>query len=459
MTGDDFNVTSEHYDPRVLRETLYVLEGAKAKGVMRELETLRSQVDGLRNKGTLDDRTLSQLRKEWKVEQIYETTGIEGNSLDLNETRMVIERGITISGKPSGDSREAKNMESALDYLEQLASEDHDIRVRDVRELQSLVLGDEDGAGGFRTGEVKISQSDHVPPPPAAVAQMVQEALDWLNGSKDCPSPLRAAVIHAWLAHIHPFVDGNGRTARALMNLVLIREGFPIVMIRRKDRSRYYDALAASDDGDISPLVDLIVKRSSDSLRQIVRARVEATGVTEAVRRAEERVRTQYETWHQAMLLLLRSIEEAAETVRYTSEGNIRINIREHDQVTFEDYQALLRRDASGNGWLAVIGGVGYTKRTELLLWNGYRSDEICRLGKLTDRGSSIFISEADPTRAHGPFRRLSTNDAFDVHEIAFDAGSFYVLIRTEGNEKVLSMKANELALRLVSSFIEHYLS
>ena len=426
---------------------------------MRELETLRSQVDGLRSKGTLDDKTLYQLRKEWKVEQIYETTGIEGNSLDLNETRMVIERGITISGKPSGDSREAKNMEAALDYLEQLARDDQDVRVRDVRELQSLVIGDEEGAGGFRTNEVKISQSAHVPPLPAAVPHMVQDAVDWLNGAKDCPPPLRAAVIHAWLAHIHPFVDGNGRTARALMNLVLIRGGFPIVMIRRKDRSRYYDALAASDNGDIAPLVDLIVKRSSDSLRQIVRARVEATGVTEAVRRAEERVRTQYETWHQAMLLLLRSIEEAAETVRDESDGKIRINVREHDQVTFEDYQALLRRDRSGNGWLAVITGVGYTGRSELLLWNGYRSDEICRLGKLSDRGGSIFVSVPDPTRAHGPFRRISANDAFDVHEIAFDGGGFNVLICTAGKEKVLSMKANELALRLVSSFIEHQLS
>ncbi|MEA2230761.1 MAG: hypothetical protein QOD83_577 [Solirubrobacteraceae bacterium] len=426
---------------------------------MRELEKLRNQVDVLRQRGTLDDATLARLRDEWRIEQIYETTGIEGNSLDLNETRMVIERGITISGKPPRDSREARNMENALQYLERLATDDRDLLVRDVRELQSLVVGEEADSGGFRTGDVQISQSDHNPPPPDSVPRMVQEVLDWLNASNDCPAPLSAAVVHAWIAHIHPFVDGNGRTARALMNLILIRRGYPIVLIRRKDRTRYYDALAASDDGDIAPLVDLIVKRSMDSLRQIIRVRVQATGVSEAVRRAEERVRKQYETWHQAMLLLLRSIEEAAGPVRDQSDGNIRISVREHDQVTFDDYRALLKRDSSGNGWLAVVRGVGYTKASELLLWNGYTSEELARLGEVDTPGGSVFVSEPDPTRANGPFMLLSHSNPFDIREIAFDGGNFLVLRCRMGEMTLQPMKANQLAMRLVSSFIDHYLS
>ncbi len=176
--------------------------------------------------------------------------------------------------------------------------------------------------------------------------------------------------MHAWVAHIHPFADGNGRTARALMNLILVRGGFPIVLIRRKDRARYYDSLAASDDGDIAPLLDLILHRTGDSVRQIERARAEATGISEAARRAREKYRLQYETWQQAMLLLVRSIDEYAEQLADASDGKVRIRVREYNQVTFNDYLALLQRDKRGNGWLAALRGHGYTRSSELLLWN-----------------------------------------------------------------------------------------
>lgn len=443
----------------MLAETIYLLEGEPAEGVMRDLASLREQVDGLRSRGSLDDKTLAQLRREWKIEQVYETTGIEGNSLDLNETRMVIERGITISGKPWSDSQEALNMDAALEYMEQLAGESRELSPRDVREIQSLVVGSEPGSGSFRTGDVRVSKSDHAPPTAGMVPELVQDVVDWLNSNETCPPPLSAAVVHAWIAHIHPFSDGNGRTARALMNLILIRGGYPIVLIRRKDRTRYYDALAASDDGDIAPLVDLIVKRSGDSVRQIVRARVEATGLTEAVRRHEDRLKVQYETWRQAMLLLLRSIEEAADGVREQSSGSIRIAIREHDQVTFDDYRSLLRRDGSGNGWLAVVRGHGYTRRSELLLWNGYRTSEMARQGGIGDTGASIFVSEPDPTRARGPFKMITGDAGFDVREIAFDGGNFVVLAREDGVTKCRTMKANELASHLLKEFIDQYLA
>ena len=338
----------------MLDGTPYLLEGDRAAAVMADLDSLLKEVDALRVRGGLDDRTLESLREEWKIEQVYETTGIEGNQLDLAETRLAITRGITISGKPAKDSLEARNMKTALDFLEVLARDDQPLRAGELRDIQQHVLGVEAGAGQYRSGDVRISGATHVPPPASSVDPELKDAFSWLASHIDCPVPLAAAVMHAWITHIHPFVDGNGRTARAVMNLILIRHGFPIVLIRRKDRNRYYDALAASDDGDISPLVDLIVQRSRDSMRQIKRVRAAATGLTDEIIRLEARLKEQYETWLSAMGLLLRSLEEAAGQVRDTSDGHIAIYVREYSSVTAEDHLALLRKDPSGNGWLAA---------------------------------------------------------------------------------------------------------
>lgn len=444
----------------MLTGTPYLLEGSAAEGVAAELQKVAEQVSTFRKRGALDDKTLDRLRKEWRVEQVYETTGIEGNTLDLQETRLVIERGVTISGKPSRDSDDALRMQQALDYLETLAREDSALSARDIREIQSLVVGDSvPDRGTFRTGDVRISQSEHTPPPGADVPQLVDEAIEWLAAHPACPPVLAATVMHAWLTHIHPFTDGNGRTARAVMNLILIRAGYPIVLIRRKDRTRYYDALAASDEADIAPLLDLIIKRCQDSLRQILRVRAEATGLTEALQRAEDRMRTQYETWHQAMLLLLRSIEEAAEDVEQHSSGNVRIRLREYDQVTLDDYRALLNRDKTGNGWLAALRGHGYTKQSELLLWNGFRSPKLAHLSGRGERGGSVFVSEPDPTRSHGPFKPLADDAAFDIREIAFDDGTYWVLVKDVNGVRCKKMRVNELAMHLSKEFIAHYLS
>lgn len=442
----------------MLTRTPYLLEGASAESVVKAIEKLDANVARLRRSGALDEKTLDQLRREWRIEQVYETTGIEGNSLDVNETRLVLERGVTISGKPERDSTDALNMAEALDYLETLTRSEA-LSPRDIREIQQLVLGEAPGAGAYRTTQVKISGAEHVPPPASEITAQVEDLVRWVNDSTECPVPLRAAVAHAWLTHIHPFRDGNGRTARAVSNLILIKGGYPIVLIRRKDRTRYYDALAASDEGDIAPLLDLIIKRSEDSLRQVVRARAEATGVSEALRQAEERVAAQYNVWHQAMLLLLRSIEEVAEQVREQSDGNLDIAVREYDQVTLDDYKALLRRDKSGNGWLAALRGRGYTKSSELLLWNGFRSVEMRHQLGTEASGASIFVSEQDPMRIHGPFRPLAETSEFGVKEIAFDGGSYYALGSLDGGSALKKMKSNELASRIVKEFFRVYLT
>lgn len=409
----------------------------------------------MRAQGSLDDRTLSRLREEWNVEQVYETTGIEGSQLDLQETRLVIERGVTITGKPLRDSEDARNMKAALDFLEELGASGRKFSAQDLRDIQRVVVGGEPHAGAYRSGDVRIGKSEHVPPPPTAVAGEIQAAIEWLLGASDCPPLLRAAVTHAWIAHIHPFTDGNGRTARAVMNLLLIRGGYPVVLIRRKDRNRYYDALAASDDGDIGPLTELILNRSEDSFRQIERVRASVTGVTQAVLRQEQLLRAQYETWRTAMLLLIRAIEEVGEIVKDQTNGGIRLTVREYDQVTEDDFAALTRRDASGNGWLATLRGRGMTGiESELLLWVGYRSDAAMTHGG-GQAGPSLFLSEPDPSGPR-PFRWAIDNPNVTVQEIWYDGGHFVARRR---NDVVSAVPANELANELVGLFVDVYLA
>lgn len=439
----------------MLSGTDYLLEGKPAERVLADLHDLDVKVRALRSSGRLDDGTLDRLRSEWKIEQVYETTGIEGSTLDLNETRLVVQRGLTIAGKPSKDSQDARNMAAALDYLEEEARSDLVLRPTTLRKIQQLVIGDDPGAGVFRSRDVVISGSTHSPPPPSVVPAQIDQAFAWLAQAEDCPAPLRAAVMHAWIAHLHPFIDGNGRTSRAVTNLILIGAGYPIALIRRKDRNRYYDALAASDNGDIAPLVDLIVQRAQDSIRQIVRAQEAATGLTQAVRLAEERARFAYESWRQAMLLLLRSIDDAADRAGRDSEGAIWLHLREYDQVTVDDYLALLRDDVSGNGWLAILRGTGYGHESSLLIWVGFRSSLFRSDRRAPDHGASLYFSEPDPTGGH-PFRQLTDQSGFRIQEVGFDGGQFW--IREGGQERLRPVTVDVLANRIVREFIEQFL-
>lgn len=442
----------------VLRGTPYLLEGERAAGVAARISEFDERVNLLRSQGTLDVATLARLRDEWKVEQVYETVGIEGNQLDLNETRLVLARGITITGKPTSDSTDAQNMKDALDLLEELAHSDRPFASKDLREIHHLVLGANGGAGQFRKNEVSISGSTHIPPLGIDVPARVEQALTWL-GTTEAPPILVATIIHAWLVHIHPFSDGNGRTARAVMNLILIRAGYPIVLVRRKDRALYYDALAASDDGDIAPLLEIVLKRSEDSLRQIARIRTAETGVTEAVMRARLRAEKEYEAWRYAMLLLLSEIDHEAERARQSSGGTIDIRVREYDQVTPEDFLALLERDPSGNGWFAVLKGTGPLKATSaLLLRVGFRSPELARMSHVHARGASLFVSEPDPSHMH-PFRTVMPDSPMPVSEIAFDGDRYLVREQAESDQSVARYGAAPLAARIISSFIDGYLS
>ena len=241
--------------------------------VWDEAAELHERVDLLREQGRLSEQTLRAYFSETRFRQIAESNAIEGSTLSVEETELAVMRGVTITGHDPAYSKDAVNLSKALERMVELAGEKSPTTLDQVKDLHALILGGIPGAGLFRSQPVRIAGSDHRPP--ASWRDVMSEMEDWdgwsaSNGSGQ--ALLRAIVLHTWLTHIHPFTDGNGRTSRAVMNLELIRAGYPSIIIRRQDRLRYYDALAESDlVGDLLPISELILARAEDALRDLER--------------------------------------------------------------------------------------------------------------------------------------------------------------------------------------------
>ena len=185
------------------------------------------------------------------LELTYTSNAIEGNTLTAAETTLVVEHGITIGGKPLRDHLEAIDHYDAIRWVRQTARPVTPVTEMDVRTLHRLVMlrSDPDGAGRYADqGRYVLTDGGRYAfPSPAEVPALMGELTSWLGGSPDTPGTAMAA--HRRLVGIHPFNDGNGRTARLLMNLVLIRGGYPPVAVRSQDWPDYIAALQVGDRG------------------------------------------------------------------------------------------------------------------------------------------------------------------------------------------------------------------
>lgn len=189
--------------------------------------------------------------EEWlKVELTYSSNAIEGNTLTRKETAEVIEKGIAavISGKPLRDQIEAINHAKAVDFIKDLSKRKKDpgqIRAEDINNIHKIILTgiNDDWAGRYRETEVFIKGSSVELPQPIKVPYLMDELVQWLSSQKKVNTIKVAADAHYKLVSIHPYVDGNGRTARLLMNLILMINGYPIVIIKNEERLQYLDSL------------------------------------------------------------------------------------------------------------------------------------------------------------------------------------------------------------------------
>ena len=364
--------------------------------VLDKAASLQERVELLRGEGRLSQATLRAYFGEKRFEQIAESNAIEGSTLSVGETELAVDRGITVTGHDPAYSKDAVNLSRALERMVELARDRSPTTLGQVKELHSLILGDGSGAGLFRSRPVRIAGSPHRPPASWGEVMSAMEDWDrWSRANADASALLRAIVLHTWLTHIHPFIDGNGRTSRAAMNLDLIRAGLPSVILRRKDRLRYYEALAESDlGGDLGPISELILARAEDALRELERKATAHEGYDRAqaqLRKAQER---QVAIWNDAVQLLFSLVDDALDAA-IGDVGQVSTRWYE-DELLVEDYAALSRGDPAGNSWLYRINvEVPALCNRRLLAWTGYRSHGM-QGWQAIGAGPSIFWSVPD---------------------------------------------------------------
>ena len=222
---------------------------------------------------------LSNFEHSQDIELTYTSNAIEGNTLTAVETTMVVEKGITVGGKPLKDHLEAVDHFAALGYVRELARQADPFTEMDVRNLHRLVMlrSDPEIAGRYadQGRYVMTDTGRHSFPPPAEVPALMGDFAGWLNGA--AATPETAFTAHRQLVGIHPFNDGNGRTARLLMNLILIRGGYPPVAVRPKDRVDYIGALQHAQSGHGNGAFErLLFERLDATLGEYVSASREA---------------------------------------------------------------------------------------------------------------------------------------------------------------------------------------
>lgn len=225
----------------VLKENSRSVSKSLSK-ILKEIDTLKKKLTQFRH---MDSYRIAQALE---LEYTFESNRIEGNTLTLRETDLVINEGITISGKSMREHLEAINHKEAVEYLKYLVEKNTELKERDILQLHNLILRgiDTENAGKYRNVQVMIKGSKHLPPQPYLVAKAMEGLMIWYRlNAKTLHPIILAAELSERLVTIHPFIDGNGRTSRLIMNLILLKHGYVIANIKGDDANRlnYYNCL------------------------------------------------------------------------------------------------------------------------------------------------------------------------------------------------------------------------
>lgn len=236
---------------------------------MPTLQELLKKADSYKQKissaRTLAKEELKSLDNYFRIGFTYSSNALEGNTLTISETKILLEDGITVGGRPLKDCYETVGHSLAYDFMLELArQQDMDITEETIKKLHYLFYQkvDADAAGQYRSTQVYISGTEYIPPAPDEVPRLMNHLTDQIRSSQVTLHPIElAAMAHKRLVDIHPFIDGNGRTARLLMNLILVNKGYGVVSIPPIWQNDYINALSASrQQKDMEPFSRLIAE-------------------------------------------------------------------------------------------------------------------------------------------------------------------------------------------------------
>jgi Fic family protein len=274
-----------------------------SKKLYDRIREKKKKMDSLRPFNKFQLRTI---KEQMNIEYIYNSTSIEGNTLTLNETRMVLQEGVTIGGKSLREHLDVTNQKEALAQIEEfIKKRKREIKVPDILILHKITLkGISDyWAGRYKTSQNRIIGSKLKTTPPYKVPDEMQNLIYLINKNPDKYNIVDlAAVAHHELVRIHPFIDGNGRCARLLTNLLLMRAGYPPIIIKNKDRKKYFNALEKAHFGDLEPFVNFIAQAIDSALIMYLSALTPTTEETELLPLKELAKKTPYSQEYLSLL-------------------------------------------------------------------------------------------------------------------------------------------------------------
>ncbi|MDI9312547.1 MAG: Fic family protein [Limnohabitans sp.] len=242
--------------------------------IFNNISNLKSDLDKFR---PMDN---AKIQEALDIEYTYESNRIEGNTLTLQETQMVIEKGLTISGKSLNEHLEAINHKEAIDFIKDIVKNESELTESTLKQIHSIVLKsiDKVNAGVYRVVPVMISGTTFLPPQPYLLNKLMEDYFHFYQENKAVLHPVvLAAEMHERLVTIHPFIDGNGRTSRLIMNLILLQHGYPIANIQGdyESRMKYYAALenaqVHNDKSDFISLIAGVVEASLERYLSILK--------------------------------------------------------------------------------------------------------------------------------------------------------------------------------------------
>lgn len=236
---------------------------------LQKLDNLKKELDALR---PLKKEQLESIKIMYDVELTYNSNAIEGSTLDYAETKIILLEGLTIGGKTTKEHLEAINHKTAIDYIEEIAQKKtKNIKRTDVLAIHRIILRgiDDPNAGSYRAYDVYVNKGGgekHMFPAPSKIENLMDNFYLWLKENKNMHPVLLASEAHYRLVSIHPFIDGNGRCARLLMNLILIQNGYPPAIIKMAKRKEYIQTIQSTDEGNMDEFYSFVVDAELESL-------------------------------------------------------------------------------------------------------------------------------------------------------------------------------------------------
>jgi len=232
--------------------------------LISKIERKKKKLDSLR---PLPRGSVKRILEDIRLRHTYHSDAIEGNTLTLQETKLVLEEGITIGGKPLKDHIEARNDAEAFDIMMELVNSKKEISQEIIQKIHEFVTrGILKNPGQYRTENVTITGVKIRPPSFLKIVRLIDEYIQNIQKLK-LQTIKKAAYIHHEFVRIHPFLDGNGRVARLLTNFYLVRQGYPPIVIQKEDRKNYYKSLNKADRGNLSDFATFIARVVNESIQ------------------------------------------------------------------------------------------------------------------------------------------------------------------------------------------------